>query len=212
VLVIRTAPRAGGADYLPELVGHCEADGIGGTLLNDDRAPRRWPGSNWTSSATGGRQGSLRSGWYALELASGHGQDLLLLEDDVIPATGAVREMFDYVVPEHLAFVSFFDAKKRPRVAGLLELPCSRFLFAQALKIPLRTVRGVLSGKAPADYPDPPRHMFDWNFGRFAAVRSAASYGLVLPNLVEHRGDVSVVYPERPGPFRSTWFAGAASC
>jgi hypothetical protein len=206
-VLIRTAPRDG-ADYLPELVAQVEAEGHYGVILADAEEPRRFDG--WTCLATGQRLGGRLAGWCALQIAAATDRDALILEDDVVPVPGGVGRMLACQVPHHLAFVSFFDIRIASGAPGLREEPCSEFMQAQAIKVPARTAR-ALAGLDPTGIIREGfnrLHAFDLCLGLLASDHVSPYYGLLYPNLVDHRGDVSAVEPGRRWSLRSGWLGG----
>jgi hypothetical protein len=213
MILIRTTARqtraGAGVDYLPQLVAAIEAEGLRGTILTDGPEPRTFPG--WDAVTTGKVLGSRLSGWRALHEIAASGGPALLLEDDVIPVPGGVARMLAYPMPAHLAFLSFFDIRvPHPRgEPGIRELPCDEFMQAQATWIPVATAR-----RLEAEDPHVVHragfsriHAFDLCLGLLCHELVAPLYGLVLPNLVDHQGDASVVEPCRDWHLRSGWLA-----
>jgi len=205
MIIIRTAARHG-ADYLPELVAQVEAEGHRGVILADGEQARDFEG--WTCLRTGRRIGGRLAGWAALRLIAEMGTDALLLEDDVSPVPGGIARMLAYQVPPHLAWVSFFDIRiPDERRAGLREEPCRMFMQAQAIKLPARTARALaqLDPRQVVRAGFSPEHAFDLCM---ALLCGDQRYGLLLPNLVDHRGTVSAVEPGRRWELRSGWLDG----
>jgi hypothetical protein len=210
MIIIRTTTRTLGVDYLPELVGAIERERVRGTILTDGPIARQFPG--WCCVATGSVLGSRLSGWRALELIAQGGADTLLLEDDVLPVPGGITRMLDQPIPGYQAFCSFFDIRVTDHHPRLSDEPCKEFMQAQAVKFPASTA-AILARCDPtklkrASFSDV--HAFDLCVGVYCDELVSPLYGLLLPNLVEHRGDVSAVEPGRPWNLRSGWLDDSA--
>jgi hypothetical protein len=77
------------------------------------------------------------------------------------------------------------------------------------MRIPAATARKV-ADRDPSLIRRPgfnPRHGFDMAFGELCHELVGPLYGLVYPNLVQHRGDLSAVEPGRPWRMRAGWLA-----
>jgi len=123
--------------------------------------------------------------------------DTLYLEDDVRAAPDAIECVERHGCPPDLALVSHFDVLFRagtPR--GLYEGPASSFLHCQAVFYPRRTVQRLLSWRASNP------HRLDLTTGADQAVALALdgrTVAYVVPNRFQHRGEISISRPGRPG-------------
>lgn len=136
-----------------------------------------------------------------LELADGDGQGALVLEDDVIPAAGALELVRRLQVPDEVAFVSFFECWfRREAPHALVRLPASAWVYAQAVGFPARTVKWLAAA--------------DWDLGigadvNIATILRGSDCAVHLPALFQHAGRTSTAHPQRGDmPFSCT-FLGA---
>lgn len=213
MIIIRTAPRRGGVDYLPELVDAVEREGLKGYVITDGTPPRKFPGWGWRVTGRDRPSGSREAGWRALECMVDLQVDGLLLEDDVMPVPGAVRRMFETEVPPDWMWVSFWDNRtKLPRDPGTFGRPAVEFSGSLAMKVPLRTARAVMEAN-PWGYDHPtllPLHDWDRALGLFCAEKKIGGfYGLRRPSLVEHRGDVTSTNSQRKRAIKAAWLEGS---
>ncbi len=182
---IASIDRAGGAEYSGPKIVHVDgsADGIG-------------PFPGWRveslSPARGGARRAMFDVFTRAELA---GVELLLyFEDDVVLCKNAIRAMQEIGVPEPLGFVSYCDLLHHP--VPPLELRafpgCPRnvpvadggFVGCQALALPRRTIRSILS--------TPPPVWIDRNNCDATIGTSSAAYGIV-DSLANHVGMESCI-------------------
>jgi len=127
-------------------------------------------------------------GWGALEIAGG--DDLLFLEDDVLPLIpGAFRQMTEHRTPEGLAFTSFYHPAKLPGVYRAGE-----FQMSQAVLFPAETVERLLAFRGSAEWLAV--RGFDL---AVAACLKHTSYEQ-RPNLVNHVGEWSAAMPGHRSP------------
>lgn len=133
------------------------------------------------------------SGWAALNAASVLSSDLLFLEDDIKPVrSGSFNEALNHEVPEWAAFSSFFHAIKSPGC-----YPCSKFTMSQALKIPLRTVKYLLSAQRGFMGNWWASRGIDLIIGQFCKFNQFEFEQ--TENKVKHVGVVSICSPENHG-------------
>lgn len=158
--------------------------------------------------------GSLNAMFNAFRFALDRGAErLLYFEDDVIVCKNAVPRMLEVDVGD-LAFVSFFDMKEMPESAphGLHRMsPMGRdgrgFWGAQALLLPRRTLEFALACEPRI------RRFGNKQSGEtllgYELLKAGYEYGVHVPNLVEHVGDVSAIWSWTPSVNRrSTSFPG----
>ncbi len=150
--------------------------------------------------------GNLRKFFDVLEFARAYSADrLFYFEDDVVLCKNAIARMQSVGVPEHLAFVSYFDMKEvkphQSRTPALLNVPVmgldgQGFWGLQAVVFPKRTMDYLLANRAQIldeAGGEARRHQSDYFMGQ-ALLRSPwPTYGVHVPNLVQHVGELSAV-------------------
>lgn len=131
--------------------------------------------------------------WEAFRIAENASEDLCFFEDDLLFCKNAPSFIEDFVVPEDLAFVTFFSSwVDNTWPIGLWRHNAHSYMMAQALKFPLRTVRALVDYKADAMWASFPKGGFDEVLNHTAIARSW-KYGIFNPGLVQHVGAVSAV-------------------
>lgn len=232
MIIVRAAKRPGdGADgfrLLRETVAGVDMEGGAAAsrlVLFDGETPRSWEGipDDWRTCVFHGERGARASMWHALGQAAGSIRPVLILEDDLVFATGAVRAMLGTAIPAGMPFVSFFyptyaqaweefPDHPKPRVPGMESWPMHAFGWSQAILIDPAAVESVL---AQGMLPVPAFggiHGGDIGLRDALMVAGYKHFGLVWPNLVDHAGagvGLSAIQTERPN-LRSGWFAGGA--
>lgn len=156
----------------------------------------------------------LARGWELLEVTKTHADnaaafrqlldvvdgDLIFLEDDLELGHNALRFMAMYPIPPDVAFMSWFEATIRDEARpALYRIPCSSFVYSQALTLPARTLDVLRAG--------------DWNLdggldSNIATILRGQLYGQHVPSLVQHVGRVSWAHPHRADMPRSLTFHG----
>lgn len=208
-IVVVTSPRPG-ASYLAatlEDLGELP-DGVEGIVLSDGQLPegtsREGSGSHWVFVEAEGPSGSRRAFWRAFEVARELGADrTLFLEDDVTCAAGALELMTSTEVPEDLAFVSFFNGRDEVKAVTprpylhrvpMLGRDGRGFWGSCAMLIPRATIE-FLVGFDPmlveTPFPLEPDGCADMVIAWLLCRSQWRFYGLRIPCLVAHVGDVS---------------------
>jgi hypothetical protein len=141
--------------------------------------------------------------WKAIRKAAAEFERLLFFEDDVRPCPGAVTRMLAQEIPKEAAFVSFFDLGAIFHAAGLTQLPLGlyqlpieNFSSNCALLFPKRSLKW-LAERQPPELPWCTANSSDTALNDiFRANRGSPwnVYGLHVPSLVQHVGDVSSIY------------------
>jgi hypothetical protein len=149
------------------------------------------------------------STWAAFELALGRGEDLVFLEDDVMPCARALEYAAALEVPPDCAWVSLYAPWGDGKIPfGIWRFPAVRFTYCQALKIPLRTLRALVAARGEME-----RAPVGGSDESMALIGRARRwhYGTHYPSLFQHVGERSSVselqhHPEQrvsrawPGP------------
>ena len=129
-------------------------------------------------------------GWRAIEKAHVFGEDLLFLEDDVLPADGtAMIDALRYEVPGDCAFTSLHRSRRTTPGIHAAE----KFVMSQAVKIPRRSFVHLLGWRRVCSG--------DWEaiFGVDTALAMAGKdarwkYEQTERNYFHHVGEVSAVH------------------
>lgn len=129
--------------------------------------------------------------WEAFKIADRAGEDLCFFEDDLEFSKNAPIFIEDFVVPDDLAFVTFFSPWIDPTwPIGLWRHHAHSYTMAQALKFSRRTVRALAAYKeeamaiGPGGFDEALHHI---------AVKHRWRYGIMNPGIVQHVGVASVV-------------------
>lgn len=129
--------------------------------------------------------------WEAFRIADRANEDLCFFEDDLVFSKNAPSFIEDFVVPDDLAFVTFFSPWIDPSwPIGLWRHHAHSYTMAQALKFSRRTVHALATCKEEAMVIAPGG--FDEAL-HYIAVERRWRYGIVNPGLVQHVGAESVV-------------------
>lgn len=129
--------------------------------------------------------------WEAFKIADRAEEDLCFFEDDLEFCKNAPSFIEDFVVPDDLAFVTFFSPWIDPTwPIGLWRHHTHSYMMAQALKFSRRTVHELAACKEEAMSMQPGG--FDEALHHIA-VQHRWRYGIVNPGLVQHVGATSVV-------------------
>lgn len=208
-IVLVTSPRDG-VSYLAATLDDLGAlpEGVEGIVLSDGPLPRweRGPSSaeQWVFVQADGPSGSRRAFWRAFEVARELGADrTLFLEDDVTCAAGALELMTSTEVPSDVAFVSFFNGRDEVKAASPRPYICRVPLLGRdgrgfwgscAMLVPRETIDFLL-GFDPMLVETPfalePDGCADMVIAWLLCRSRWHHYGLRLPCLVAHVGDVS---------------------
>lgn len=216
LLTVLTCPR--GKNYLPDTLASLDRGGarsIDRFVLVDGRA-QGFSRPGWSVDTVNHTpQGSLHALFATLRWARNHDVDrLLYFEDDVVVCKNAIPRMLAVGVPENLAFVSFFDMKEMSYAAppGMYEMsPMGNdgrgFWGMQSVLLPRRTIEFILRNE------DRIRRFGNKQSGEtlfgYELLKDGQKYGVHVPNLVEHVGDVSAIWSWTPSVNRrSTSFPG----
>lgn len=129
--------------------------------------------------------------WESFKIADRANEDMCFFEDDLEFSKNAPSFIEDFVVPDDLAFVTFFSPWIDPTwPIGLWRHHAHSYTMAQALKFSRRTVRELAQCKEEAmaiglgGFDEALHHI---------AVQRRWRYGIVNPGLVQHVGATSVV-------------------
>jgi hypothetical protein len=209
LVVVLTTARPGGADYLAETLDALDREGADDRakyVVSDGPLPGgRWryshlDGAGWGVSASFVVRGSRNGHWRALYLAAALDADrLLFFEDDARPVRNAVRYLLDLQVPEGVGMVSCCDIREVAEGAepGIYVRPAmgtrrKGFQTSVALVVPGRTVRDLVRRDPLAYLADRP-DTADMALGAALEASAIPYYGVLVPGLFRHAGDVSCV-------------------
>lgn len=214
---VLTCPRRAGADYLIATLTRVDAEGgaalpsravyvDGDPAFVADVEARLAAASltDWRVVSVGGRVYGLRAFRAALAHAAGAGRDLIMLEDDLELAPGAIATMAATPVPPGAGMLSFFDMKEfppgapagihtiHPRARGLGFWGCQALRFdADMLAwLAVQDWRAASLARGPDGYGQ------DLVLGDLIAAHPTRNLvAFRLPCLVEHVGAVSSYSP-----------------
>ncbi len=160
--------------------------------------------------------GRRAAGWKALQIAKDSGSKLLLLEDDVIvQANNGTTFMHDSEMPAGITIMSFFsgippwDLKfKRPH-ARLATIPAERWIHCQAALYSIEAINTLCAADPLSVRPELLPRGFDIAVADIVSKANIGDVGIVWPNIVQHRGMVSLAWPGR-GKLLSRWCVDSA--
>jgi hypothetical protein len=199
LLVTTCRGRRDGGNYLARLQRQIDESGWNGrrVLVSDGPPPASGGGDGWSVAATPQREGQKKTYWRALALGLEEcrrsGSDrMLILEDDVELCTNALPYMERARLPDAFAFVTWYDGHAVPRGAarGIYPANALRFICLQAITWKPSVAEELLSSPVAAAWPE--IHGGDLLIAKALGGRS---YGVHVPNLVQHLGANSVCSP-----------------
>lgn len=129
--------------------------------------------------------------WQAIALATMYGEDLVMFEDDLRLCVNAAAVIEETEIPDDVAFASFYAPFGDGTTPwGWWKSSCRTYLFAQCLKIPLRTCQ-VLAGAIA----EMRRCRLGGSDEVLRAMGTARGWQWAIhyPGLVQHVGAVSAV-------------------
>lgn len=206
LVAVLTTKRPAGADYLGETVLALDSEGA-------EEADARWVMSDgplptgrkkflveegWKSCESSEARGSRNGHWRALYLAAALDADrLLFFEDDARPVKNAVRYLLGMQIPDGVGMVTCCDIREvgEDSDRGIYVRPAmgtrrKGFQTAVALVISGRTVRDLVRRDPLAYFAD---RVLTGDMALGAALEACAMpyYGVFVPGLFRHAGDVS---------------------
>ncbi len=198
MILLVTTCRGRNGGYLARLQRQIDDSGWNGRrVLVSDGPPPSPSGAGWSVAATPQREGQKKTYWRALALGLEEcrraGSDrMLILEDDVELCTNALAYIERAHLPGAFAFVTWYDGHAVPRGAsrGIYPANAMRFICLQALTWTTSVAEELLSSRVAAAWSE--AHGGDLLIARILAGRS---YGVHVPNLVQHLGSESVCSP-----------------
>lgn len=195
LLSVMTAPRPPTApDYLSNTLKTLEGDSAGEwrgeRLIYSDGPFMRSRPAGW-EIVERPKAGQLKAMWGAFELALERDVDLLtFLEDDILVCKNGLSFIQTVAVPDRLAFVSWYSYLRLPPDLNEIAItnPNGRYSFLGAcgFTVPKRTLRVLVDGRSSVKWP--------WDRigdGLMSHILKGQSFGVYVPNLVQHVGYVS---------------------
>ena len=229
LLTVLTSPRAN-KSYLADTLASLEragANDVDRRVVVCDGPVPRGVSTSWEAYSLGSEPGgNMRAFFEVMRFAVNHGaQRLLYFEDDVVAAPNAIHHMLSVGVPDHLAFVTFFDMKEMFAGAapGLYSVSTMGkegwgFWGMQAVLYPNATMHYALANQTRIMNRFPGiKHSSDVALGYDLLYSSRSSYGVHVPGLFEHIGEASSIWTNRGGwddyeiNRRATSFIGEAA-
>ena len=196
IAVLTCAGRPGGVSYLDKTLSDIDSSATGSRVIVCDRcsaAPRKgWASIDVTARpAHAGDRENRWALWTALRFAAEAEEDLIVVEDDVVFCKNGARHAERLRVPSDVAFVSLFAPwGDMTMPLGLWRSRCHTFIYAQALKFPLRTIRELV----PTWRPDEDTHKGGSDdMLSLIGVKRNWLYAAHYPSIVQHVGAVSSV-------------------
>lgn len=195
ILLVTTCKRTGG-QYLEDLIRVVDESGWQGPrfLVSDGEPPLA---ASWPTITTNENTGQMRTYWRALAIGLDQARllgdsKILILEDDVELCRNALQYMERLVIPPGLEFVTCFDGHVVPAGArkGIYPIPSQHFFCLQGVIWTLEAVEKLLKAPHAAAWNEPHRgdNLIAW-------ILYSSSYGVHVPNLVQHRGADSICNP-----------------
>lgn len=194
-VVIVTCQRRG-TQHLRNLIDQIDGSGWPGARAIVADGPLQTE-TSWRTFSGAEYEGQMRTYWRALSTgiatsrASG-GDRICILEDDVELCRNAVFHMQRVALPADVEFVSWFDGHAVPAGAppGIHRAAARRFVCLQAVTWKVATAERLLSSPMARTWNEP--HRADLLIAQILAGRS---YGVHVPNLVQHCGADSICNP-----------------
>jgi hypothetical protein len=195
ILLITTCKRPE-SQYLGDLIAAIDASGWQGPrfLVSDGESPLD---TSWPTATTNENTGQMRTYWRALAIGVDQARlrgdsKILILEDDVELCRNALQYMERLVIPSGLEFVTCFDGHVVPAGArkGIYPAPGQYFFCLQGVIWTVEAAEKLLNAPAAGQWKEPHRgdNLIAW-------IMYGSSYGVHVPNLVQHRGDDSLCNP-----------------
>jgi hypothetical protein len=196
MIVLVTTCQRPGSSYVETLLASIDASGWRGRRLLVADGPYA-TSSGWQVAESPTRLGQMRTYWRALRLgieeARRFGTDrITIFEDDVEICNNALSYMERARFPDSLDFMTWFDGHVVPPGSqqGVYPVPAQYFFCLQGVTWRRSTAERLLAAPQAQSWPEP--HRGDILIARILAGRT---YGVHVPNLVQHRGDVSLCNP-----------------
>jgi hypothetical protein len=195
ILLITTCKRTGG-QYLEDLIRVVDESGWQGPrfLVSDGEPPLA---ASWPTITTNENTGQMRTYWRALAIGLDQARllgdsKILILEDDVELCRNALQYMERAVLPANTEFVTWFDGHVIPRGSrqGVYRVPARHFFCLQGVVWTIAAAEKLLNAPDAAVWSEP--HRGD---NLIAQILARDYYGVHVPNLVQHRGAVSICNP-----------------
>lgn len=133
-----------------------------------------------------------------LEAAAQDDEGLVLFEDDVHLVAGAIPYLEDFVVPRDLAVVSFCQCLIRSESPwGLYRAPGWSMRMTQCCKFSRAGIATILAGWTEEESKTMNMGMSDAGIA-FALGRAKLPWGMHIPDLANHIGEVSTLTVGKP--------------
>lgn len=197
-IVVRSSPRRG-AQYLDKTIEQIDVNGGRDWphkfIVSDGTINTR---SKWPVMAYQGPSGCQKSFFRIIDaFAKCPGHEYVTYEDDVDSCQNATSRILTSKVPVDCAYVSFCDVKEYIKIGhnpGLYRVPANGlqnngFWGNQCVLLPPRTITYLANAGNPAKFW--PKSNGDVALGRMIASSPWPRYGLHVPSLVKHIGEIS---------------------
>lgn len=174
---ILTAPRPTGVDYFSATLASLRQQNIEPTVFND-------------AAHVGNRKMMLDI--FQHFITQKKFTRLLYLEDDITFAQGVGQFAQLVSIPQQWPLLSLFDDRIADARPQRLQMNCHHFLYNQALIFPRSTIEKLLKLELHSD----PRAGINGSsklLRRMMITAGFKEYGLQLPSLIKHIGEISLV-------------------
>jgi hypothetical protein len=194
MIVVTTCDRS---EYLQQTLDAIDLSATGRKVLVADRCepPAR---AGWEVSHVPPRPSFARPRenkwclWHAFDLAAAAGEDLLFFQDDLALCRNAVRYVQRLAVPDDVALVSLFAPFGDSTMPhGLWRSKCHVYMYCQAVKFPLRTVRELAAARQ--EMADQLNRGGDDDALQVLGSARGWLYAVHYPSIVQHVGAKSSV-------------------
>lgn len=208
-IIVPTCERPSGARYVDHtlrLLENAGAKGCEHRVLLKDGPFDILPPPGWDLQEHPQKRGIRAMLWWAFEIASNLDVDqLLFCEDDIETAKNAVsyilRQSPNFWSQDDLAFIDFYDMNhaRYPLEERLHKKRITdRYWGNQMMLFPKRTIEWLLEHNPFAFLPDKSPSNADRVLGRLLGASKWPTYGVHIPRLVRHIGEVSAAHPDVP--------------
>jgi hypothetical protein len=194
VIAVLTHPRPGGVSYLGDTLASIDRSARGRRVVISDVSAHRpelpppWELEAFDRPASVVPQNKWAL-WRGMRIALEAGEDLVTFEDDVLLCRNGAVQAETLAVPPDVAWLSLYDPWFDTRCPhGLWRSRALTFMYAQAMKFPLRSLELLLLFN-PISHDRTGADDLLASLGRMLGL----TYAVHVPSIAQHVGAVSAV-------------------